>query len=99
MIIVMGTVRVPVENIAAIVPAMERVVQATRREDGCIAYAYAQDMLEPGLIHISEKWRDRAALAAHFKAPHMVAWVAERADLGLYDRQIRCFETDEGEVL
>ena len=29
----------------------------------------------------------------------MAAWVAERADLGLYDRQIRCFETDEGEVL
>lgn len=99
MIIVMGTVRVPVENIGAILPAMERVVSATRQEPGCISYAYAQDMLEPGLIHIAEKWRDRDALAAHFKAPHMAAWVAERADLGLYDRQIRCFETDEGEAL
>ncbi|WP_225204760.1 putative quinol monooxygenase [Novosphingobium huizhouense] len=99
MIIVLGTVRVPVENIAAILPAMERVVEATRAEDGCIAYAYAQDMLEPGLIHIAEKWRDRAALSAHFATPHMAAWAAERADLGLHDRQIRCFETDEGEVL
>lgn len=99
MIIVMGTVRVPVENIEAIHPAMERVVSATREEDGCIAYAYAHDMLEPGLIHIAEKWRDREALAAHFKAPHMAQWVAARADLGLHDRQIRCFETDEGEVL
>lgn len=99
MVIVMGTVRVPVENLGAILHAMERVVTATRAEDGCIVYAYAQDMLEPGLIHIAEKWRDRAALTAHFAAPHMAAWVAERADLGLYDRQIRCFETGEGEAL
>lgn len=99
MIIVMGTVRVPVENIEAILPAMERVVTATRAEDGCIAYSYAQDILEPGLIHIAEKWRDSDALSAHFKAPHMAAWVAERADLGLYDRQIRRFETDEGEAI
>ena len=31
-------------------------------EDGCIDYAYAEDVLEPGLIRVSEVWRDQAAL-------------------------------------
>ncbi|MCW1382600.1 antibiotic biosynthesis monooxygenase [Novosphingobium sp. KCTC 2891] len=99
MMIVMGTFRVPAANIPAILPAMERVVSATRAEDGCLLYAYSQDVFDPELIHVSEKWRDRAALAAHFKAPHMTAWVKERAAFGLFDRQIRLFETDDGEAV
>eukprot|EP01037_Dinobryon_pediforme_P013237 gene13237-13345_t len=74
----------------------QRVVEATCAEDGCIAYSYAQDLFDPGLIHVSEKWRDREALAAHFKSAHMQAWMAERASLNLTERNIRVFESDEG---
>ncbi|NLR71100.1 antibiotic biosynthesis monooxygenase [Novosphingobium sp. ERN07] len=96
MIIVMGTVRVPVENIEAIRPMMAKVIAATLAEDGCVQYAYGQDVLDPELIHIAEKWRDKAALEAHFAAPHMKVWAQERATLGLFDRRIRMFEADEG---
>lgn len=96
MIIVMGTVRVPVENIESIRPMMAKVIAATLAEDGCIQYAYAQDVLDPELIHIAEKWRDMAALKAHFQAEHMKVWAQERATLGLFERKIRVFETDEG---
>ena len=96
MILVVGTFRMPPENLARALPMAERVVTATRAEDGCIAYSYAQDLFDPGLIHVSEKWRDRAALQAHFKSAHMQAWMAERADLDLSDRDIRVFESDEG---
>ncbi len=96
MILVMGTFRMPPENVAKARPVAQRVVTATRAEDGCIAYSYAEDMFDPGLIHVCEKWRDRAALQAHFKTAHMQAWIAERADLNLTDRDIRVFESDEG---
>lgn len=96
MIIVMGTVRVPVQNIAAIRPMMAKVITATLAEDGCIQYAYGQDLLDPELIHIAEKWRDMAALKAHFQTEHMKVWAEERAILGLFDRKIRVFESDEG---
>jgi len=99
MILVIGTFRMPPENVARALPAAGRVVTATRAEDGCIAYSYAQDLFDPGLIHVVEKWRDRAALAAHFKAPHMQAWIAERGDLGLYDRDIKIFEADDGQAV
>lgn len=96
MILVMGTFRLPPEALATALPMAQRVVAATRAEDGCFAYSYAQDLFDPGLIHVSEKWRDRAALQAHFKSAHMQAWMAERADLDLSDRDIRVFESDEG---
>jgi quinol monooxygenase YgiN len=96
MILVVGTFRMPPEKLAQALPPAQRVVSATRAEDGCIAYSYAQDLFDPGLIHVSEKWRDRAALQAHFKTAHMQAWIAERADLNLTDRDIRVFESDEG---
>jgi len=41
-------------------------------------------------------WRDRDALAAHFKAPHMAEWRAAQPALGLSERDIRVYETDEG---
>ena len=96
MILVIGAFRLPPENLAAALPMAQRVVEATRAEDGCIAYSYAQDLFDPGLIHVSEKWRDREALAAHFKSAHMQAWMAERASLNLTERNIRVFESDEG---
>jgi quinol monooxygenase YgiN len=96
MIIVMGTFRVPVENIDAIRPMMAKVIAATLAEDGCIQYAYSQDVLDPELIHVAEKWRDKSALEAHFQTPHMKVWAEERATLGLFDRKIRVFESDEG---
>ena len=96
MIVVMGTVRIPPANIDAARPVMTRTLEATRAEDGCIAYAYAVDLLDPGLIHIAERWRDRDALGAHFNAPHMAEWRAAQPALGLSERNIRIYETDEG---
>ena len=39
MILVIGTFRMPPENVALALPAALRVVTATRAEDGCIAYS------------------------------------------------------------
>ncbi|NJS15569.1 MAG: hypothetical protein HC788_14450 [Sphingopyxis sp.] len=39
----------------------------------------AQDLLDPGLIRISESWADEASLVAHFSAPHMAAFNAALA--------------------
>ncbi|WP_420381898.1 putative quinol monooxygenase [Novosphingobium sp.] len=99
MILVAGTFRMPPENVTIALGMARRVIEATRAEDGCITYAYAQDLLDPGLIHVSESWRDREALAAHGKSAHMQAWVTERAVLNLTERAIRMYETDDGEAI
>ncbi|MDT0507284.1 putative quinol monooxygenase [Novosphingobium sp. MMS21-SN21R] len=96
MIIVMGSFRLPAENFAAAQPMMDKVVAATRAEDGCLLYAYSRDLTDPTLVRVSEKWRDRAALDLHFKADHMKTWGVERASLGLSERDIMVFESDDG---
>lgn len=92
MIVIAGTVRIPAGSLDLCRPAMRAMVEATRREDGCLHYAYAEDVLEPGVIWVSESWRDGAALAAHLAAPHFHAWREAGAQLGLYERNLTVYE-------
>ena len=98
MIVVVGQFRMPAENMAAARPLMETVMLATRAEDGCVEYNYAEDVLDPGLIRVSEVWHSRAQLNAHIKTPHMAIWGQERIALGLTGRAITVFEADDGAV-
>lgn len=99
MILVLGSFRLPPENLAAGREALLRVIEATRAEPGCIDYAYAEDVSEPGLIRVSEKWTSREALAVHFEAAHMKQWQRERIGLGMSDRDMRAYEVSGEEVL
>ena len=96
MIMVLGTVRLSPDKLEAARPAMRQMVTASRAEPGCIAYAYAQDVLDPETIHVVEKWRDRQALSDHFATPHMAEWRGVMGSLGLSGRDLKVFETDEG---
>lgn len=99
MIVVVGTFRLPVDRLEQARAALVRVVKATRAEPGCIDYAYAEDVLEPGLFRVSETWESREALAAHFETPHMKQWRRERLGLGMSDRDMRAFAVSGEEIL
>lgn len=96
MLIIMGTVRIPDGAIDTVRPAMERMLAASRAEDGCFTYNYAQDVLDPCVIHVSERWRDRAALDAHFQTAHMAEWRAAFGGLGIHGRDLALYESDDG---
>jgi quinol monooxygenase YgiN len=91
-VIVAGTVRVPPENIEKLRPHMHTMLAASRAEDGCETYSYGFDAKEPGLVRVFEVWRDREALAAHARAPHMAPWRAAGAELGVSDRRLSLYE-------
>ena len=99
MIVVVGQFRLPAARMDEARPVMAKVMLATRAEAGCVEYNYAEDVLDPGLIRVSELWHSRAQLAAHMATPHMALWVQERAGLGLTERSITVFEADDGAAL
>ena len=99
MIAVLGSFRVPVEALDRARPLMRSVIAATLAEPGCRAYAYAEDVAEPGLFRVTELWDSREALSAHFEAPHMKPWVEQRATLGFSDRRIAAYELGPAEEL
>jgi quinol monooxygenase YgiN len=92
MLVILGTIRLPPEHIDAARGPMAAMVTASRAEDGCIDYAYAEDVLEAGLIRVSEVWRDRAALELHFQTPHIATWRAAWPELSIHDRQLTAFD-------
>ncbi|MEZ2329421.1 putative quinol monooxygenase [Mesorhizobium sp. RCC_202] len=96
MLLIIGTVRLPPDRLEQAKPAMERMISASRAEPGCLDYSYAQDVLDPGLIRVSEAWSDRSALDAHFKSAHIAEWRASWAALGISDRKLTLHETDGG---
>ena len=93
MLVIIGTIRLPAENLAAARPVMKMMLERSRAEAGCLSYAYAEDVLESGLIHITELWEDQAALDRHFASAHLAAWRAAWPGLGICDRNLVLYET------
>lgn len=79
MLFVVAEAEVPEASRAAIIAASTAMVTASRREEGCLGYDYAWDMLEPGRMRVLEIWQDEAALRLHFRTPHMAAFLAALA--------------------
>lgn len=91
-VLIAGTVRLPPQNVERFRPHMRRMLAASRAEEGCVAYSYAIDLEDPGLIRIFEAWRDQAALDAHFNTPHMAEWRAAWPEFGVSDRRLTAYE-------
>lgn len=93
MLAIIGTFRLPPQNLASAREAMLIMVKASRAEPGCIQYDYAEDLFDPGLVHVTERWADRSALDAHFASDHIRAWRARWTELGIGERELELFET------
>ncbi len=95
MLLIVGTIRLPPENVSLARPAMQRMVECSRGEDGCAEYSYAEDVLAPGLIHVKELWRDQAALDRHLASDHIAEWRAAWPDLGIGERDLRAYDVGQ----
>ncbi|MFK3741086.1 putative quinol monooxygenase [Massilia sp. TN1-12] len=51
--------------IDAVIPDMT----AAAKMHGCVYYAFAQDLTDPDLFHLTEGWADEASYEAHENAP------------------------------
>jgi quinol monooxygenase YgiN len=95
MLLIVGTFRLPPENVAAARAIMARMIEASRAEEGCLDYTYAEDALEPGLFRVIELWTDQPALDRHFESPHMEEWRGAWPELGITERDLRTFDVGD----
>ncbi len=79
--------------------AFTAMIEASRKEEGCIEYAYSIDVLDPSTLNIVEKWDDDAALAYHFQTPHMAAFQKALAGLDVKVEDARKFQSNDGAPL
>jgi quinol monooxygenase YgiN len=99
LIVVTGHVRFAPEKIAGLRPHIRAMLEATRKEPGCLVYAFAEDFLDPGVIRIVERWDTWPALEAHGKMAHMVVWRAAVKEAGVLDREVTAHEVGEERAL
>ena len=96
MIIVEGWVRMDSKDIDALRGAATEMMRATREaEPGCLEYAYALDLAEPGLLRVIERWADEAALAAHFATPHMATFNQSLAGATILGASVKVYAANE----
>ena len=89
-----GEVRFGAGEIARLLPAFAGTIAATRAEEGCEAYGYAVDVGDPNLLHVSERWRDQAAMDAHMATPHMGALMTAMGSARIEAMRIDAYEAD-----
>ena len=77
---------------------VERMIEATRAEPGCIAYSFSYDVLDDHLIRVFEVFQDEAALAAHRASNHMAEWREAWPLLGIGDRSMWLYRASEREA-
>jgi quinol monooxygenase YgiN len=99
MIVIVGHLRIPPEKMNDAGRAIGTLVQETRKEPGCLLYAFSEDVLEPGTIRIAEKWESWDALKAHGAMPHLAAWRATLQAIGVREREVVAYEAGETRAL
>ncbi|MEQ1618526.1 MAG: putative quinol monooxygenase [Terricaulis sp.] len=99
MILIQGYLRTSPEGAAKLKAAAAPLIAATRQEPGCIAYAFAEDIGESGLVHIVERWTDANALEAHNRTPHLAAFMAAMPTLGVSSFRVARYDASAETVL
>ena len=75
------------------------MIAGSRAEPGNIAYAFAEDFAEPGIVHIIERWESDEALAAHNATPHFAAFMGVVPSLGITGVRVARYDADDEKVL
>jgi quinol monooxygenase YgiN len=73
----------------------EQLVEASRKEDGCIKYELYQDEEDPRVLAVIEEWESKEALNNHMRTEHFIKLVpmiaeltAKKVDKNIYNKVI-----------
>jgi quinol monooxygenase YgiN len=91
-IVVTGYVKVARKDREAFVKMLQAHVPRVRRKDGCIAYAFAADVLDPDAVQMSEAWRDLQSLEAHLIDEEFREVLKELVHIDVIERSVQRYD-------
>jgi len=94
MFVVAGALTVDPEGHDQFLTAAAAVVTGTIAEDGCLEYAFWADPGRRGRFLVFEEWESEAHLDAHLRAPHLRAFQATLAEIGLRRATVRRYQVE-----
>ncbi len=68
------------DAVEAVKAELLKMIEPTRREEGCIEYRLHQDAADPTVFVFYENWESMACLERHLATPHYRAYAAAVQD-------------------
>jgi quinol monooxygenase YgiN len=81
MICVIAQLKARPEKVEDARAVLASTAASTRQESGCLQYDLHVSVEDPTSFALYERWRDKAALDAHFKMPYVQALFGRVAEL------------------
>ena len=78
--------------------AVTRMETATRKEPGCITYAFSTDVSNPNVIRVTERWKSLDDIKAHMASPHMAQFQQDVMSLQPTSLTVKAYEANEIEM-
>ncbi|MBS0152303.1 MAG: antibiotic biosynthesis monooxygenase [Nitrospira sp.] len=76
------------DHVAQVREILTALVDATRREPGCLSYELLQNHADATEFVFVERWASAAAEQAHFVTPHLLATLQQLSSLLVSEPQI-----------
>ena len=89
MIVAIADVYAQIPQRDAAEQVMLRAQSAARGEDGCVTFAFAKVLGDPGHYLLVARWRDRAAFDAHYASAAFAEYQSAITPLLVRDSELR----------
>ncbi len=73
---IVANIKANPDQIDLVKAELEKLIDITRAEDGCINYDLHQDNENPAHFMFYENWESRELWQTHMSAPHLAAYMA-----------------------
>lgn len=88
MVYLIATLDVPPQHRSAFIAAVQELVAASAREEGCISHDCLESTTQPDRFVFLERWETREALDAHPAHAHVKTWRAKFQAFGAAPSQV-----------
>jgi quinol monooxygenase YgiN len=88
-IVALGDLHTQIPQRAAVERVMQDAQAAAREREGCESFSFAEAVGDPGHYLLLARWRDQAAMEAHYSSPAFAAYQAAITPLLVADSELQ----------
>ncbi|MCW3018331.1 MAG: antibiotic biosynthesis monooxygenase [Solirubrobacterales bacterium] len=98
MIIALGDVYAQIPRVEEVRELMRATQARVREQPGCISYAFAESLDDPGRFVLVQQWRDQEALDEHYRSQTFADYQAQVAEQLVRASELRLHEVQTSYV-
>jgi quinol monooxygenase YgiN len=95
-IVVVGYIRVAPADRDNFINVLQLHVPRVREKDGCIAYSFSADFLDPNVVRVSELWQDLRSLEEHLASEEFLSTLNELSQVEFLERSVQRYDVTVG---